>query len=35
MGLGVYVKDLISFVAFVLAVFMMVYLIQQFIPTGG
>jgi hypothetical protein len=29
------VKDLISFVAFVLAVFMMVYLIQQFVPVGG
>jgi hypothetical protein len=29
------VKDLITFVAFVLAVFMMVYLVQLFIPTGG
>jgi len=27
-------RDLIAFVSFVLAVFMMVYLIQQFIPAG-
>jgi hypothetical protein len=29
------VKDLITFVAFVLVVFMMVYLVQLFIPFGG
>jgi len=31
----VYVKDLIGFAALILIVFMMVYLIQQFIPLGG
>jgi hypothetical protein len=30
----VYVKDLIGFAALVMIVFMMVYLIQQFIPGG-
>jgi hypothetical protein len=29
------VKDLIGFAALVMIVFMMVYLIQQFIPAGG
>jgi len=29
------VKDLIAFAALVMIVFMMVYLIQQFIPVGG
>jgi hypothetical protein len=30
-----YVKDFLSFAALVLTVFMMVYLVQQFLPVGG